>query len=65
MLMTYELLDAAAESLEREANEVDRSRRAELLAWTRWTLSQWRGGILTTQQAVAQLRSGSPSLDHA
>jgi hypothetical protein len=56
---TSELLDAAADTLEQEARESDRSRRALLLVWTRSTLTQWRTGVLTTEQAVARLRAVS------
>jgi hypothetical protein len=56
-LLTSELLDLATDTLEQEAQETDRSRRALLLVWTRITLTQWRTGVLTTEQAVARLRA--------
>jgi hypothetical protein len=65
MLTTSQLLDAAAVTLEQEAREVDWVRRAALLARTRATVSQWRGGLLSTDQAVAELeaaRTGSGSV---
>jgi hypothetical protein len=52
---TVELLDAAAEALEQEAQEKDRSRRALLLFWIRTTLAEWRSGSLTTEEAVVNL----------
>ena len=55
--MNVQLLDAAAEALELEARETCRTRRAVLLAWTRATLTQWRTGVLTTEQAVARLQA--------
>jgi hypothetical protein len=57
MLLPGELLDAAAEALDAEAREISLARRARMLAWTRATLTQWRSGVLTTEQAVARLRS--------
>jgi hypothetical protein len=57
MQSTCALLDAAVEALEQEANETDRTRRAVLLARTRATLAQWRTGVLTTEQAVADLHA--------
>jgi hypothetical protein len=55
------LLDAVADALEREAHEVDRPRRALVLAWTRLTLTLWRVGARTTEQAIADLRAVSPA----
>jgi hypothetical protein len=57
MLLTGELLDAAAEALDAEARETSRTRRALMLAWTRATRARWRSGVLTTEQAVADLRA--------
>lgn len=56
MLSTTELLDAAADTLDEEAREMSATRRMLLLAWTRVTIARWRAGMLTTEQAVAQLR---------
>jgi hypothetical protein len=57
MHSTSALLDAAVEALEQEASETDRTRRAQLLARTRLTLTQWKTGVLTTEQAVASLQA--------
>ncbi|MGH7296397.1 MAG: hypothetical protein ACRELB_15775 [Polyangiaceae bacterium] len=57
MLTTSHLLDAAADTLEHEAHEVDWARRTALLARTRATLSHWRIGLLSTEQAVAELEA--------
>lgn len=57
MQLTNELLQAVEDTLEREALETDRSRRTVLLMWTRTTLTQWRRGALTSEQAVARLQA--------
>ena len=56
MPSTTELLDAAADTLDEEARETSAARRMLLLAWTRATIARWRAGLLTTEQAVEQLR---------
>lgn len=56
-MLTSDLLDAAVETLEQEAREHDRARRAMLLAWTHATIRQWRAGVLTTEQAVGRLHA--------
>jgi hypothetical protein len=53
---TLDLLQAAADVLERERQETDWWRRARLLARMRATLDRWRAGRLTAEQATLALR---------
>lgn len=55
-MLTLDLLQAAADVLERERQETDWTRRARLLARTRATLDRWRAGRLTAEQATLALR---------
>jgi hypothetical protein len=62
MHLTDDLVHAVHETLDREARERDWPRRAVLLAWTRETLAQWRGGLISAEQAAASLRERGLSL---
>ena len=55
-MLTLDLLQAAADVLERERHETDWWCRARLLTRTRATLDRWRAGRLTAEQATSELR---------
>lgn len=57
MALPQELLDAIANALDREASASDVEQRARLLAATRTTIEEWLRGRLTTEEAVALLRT--------
>src|SRR5208282_3309777 len=64
MQLTDDLVQAVCETLDREAREDDQWQRAVLLAWARLTLSQWRAGTISTEQAVTNLRAPHPRPRH-
>jgi hypothetical protein len=57
MHLTTELVDAVIAALDDEALEHDRARRAALLTWTRATITRWSMGVLTADEAAAQIES--------
>jgi hypothetical protein len=59
MALPPELLDAVAKALDREASASDVGQRARLLAATRTTIEEWLRGRLTTEEAVALLRTAT------
>ena len=54
-MRTLDLVQAVCEVLDLEAMESDLSRRAKILAGARVTLTRWREGRLTAEQAIALL----------
>jgi hypothetical protein len=55
-MLTFDLVQAVQDVLARERAETDWFRRARLLADTRATLTGWRTGRLTAEQATLELR---------
>lgn len=57
MHLTDDLVQAVHETFDREARERDWPQRAVLLARARVTLKRWSSGLISAEQAAANLRA--------